>query len=172
MTREAQISSAYKHATIDQSLFVASQRIGLSDEMTLRLAQIFQWDIDFVLDIPQGATNSRCCSSEKYVDGEFIGFGKVLAAEFVEPECDLPCRSTMSIRAGRGDYYSDSGESMRKAFLRAPVEFSRISSNFNLRRFHPIQKRVMPHRGNRLRRAGWNSDSRGGRWSCQQSHLD
>jgi murein DD-endopeptidase MepM/ murein hydrolase activator NlpD len=145
VTREAQISPAYKHATIDQSLFVASQQIGLTDEMTLRLAHIFQWDIDFVLDIRKGDEFS-VLFEEKYVDGEFIGFGKILAAEFVNQNDKY--RAVFYVDAsGRGDYYSASGESLRKAFLRAPVEFSRISSNFNLRRLHPIQKRVMPHRG-------------------------
>ena len=145
VTREAQISPAYKHATIDQSLFVASQQIGLTDEMTLRLAHIFQWDIDFVLDIRKGDEFS-VLFEEKYVDGEFIGFGKILAAEFVNQNDKY--RAVFYVDAsGRGDYYSASGENLRKAFLRAPVEFSRISSNFNLRRLHPIQKRVMPHRG-------------------------
>jgi len=83
---------------------------------------------------------------EKYVDGEFIGFGKILAAEFVNQNTKY--RAVYYVdSSGRGDYFSASGDSMRKAFLRAPVEFSRISSNFNLRRFHPIRKRVMPHRG-------------------------
>ena len=145
VTREAQVSPAYKHATIDQSLFMASQQTGLTDEMTLRLAHIFQWDIDFVLDIRKGDEFS-VLFEEKYVDGEFIGFGKILAAEFVNQNTKY--RAVYYIDAsGRGDYFSASGESLRKAFLRAPVEFSRISSNFNLRRFHPIQKRVMPHRG-------------------------
>ncbi len=145
VTRDAQISSAYKHATIDQSLFVASQQAGLSDEMTLRLAQIFQWDIDFVLDIRKGDDFS-VLFEEKYVDGDFIGFGKILAAEFINQNTRY--RAVYYVdSSGRADYFNASGESMRKAFLRAPVEFSRISSNFNLRRFHPVQKRVMPHRG-------------------------
>ncbi len=145
VTRDAQISPAFKHATIDQSLFVASQQAGLSDETTLRLAQIFQWDIDFVLDIRKGDEFS-VLFEEKYVDGEFIGFGKILAAEFVNQNTKY--RAVYYVdSSGHGDYFTASGDSMRKAFLRAPVEFSRISSNFNLRRFHPIQKRVMPHRG-------------------------
>ena len=145
ISRQAQVSTAYKHATIDQSLFVASQQIGLSDEIALRLAQIFQWDVDFVLDIRRGDQFSMLFE-ERYVDGEFIGYGKILAAEFVNQNTHY--RAVYYTDAdGHGDYYDASGDSMRKAFLRAPVEFSRISSNFNLRRFHPIQKRVMPHRG-------------------------
>jgi murein DD-endopeptidase MepM/ murein hydrolase activator NlpD len=145
ISRQAEVATAFKHAAIDQSLFVDSQRAGLNDEITLRLAQIFQWDIDFVLDIRKGDSFS-ILFEEKYVDGDFIGCGKILAAEFVNQGTRY--RAVYYTAAdGHGEYYAPSGESMRKAFLRAPVEFSRISSNFNVRRFHPIQKRVMPHRG-------------------------
>ena len=82
ISRQAEVTTAFKHATIDQSLFVDSQRAGLNDEITLRLAQIFQWDIDFVLDIRKGDAFSMLFE-EKYVDGDFIGYGKILAAEFV-----------------------------------------------------------------------------------------
>lgn len=145
ISRQADVTTAFKTATIDQSLFVDSQQTGLNDEITLRLAQIFQWDIDFVLDIRKGDAFSLLFE-EKYVDGDFIGYGKILAAEFVNQGTRY--RAVYYTTAdGHGEYYSPSGESMRKAFLRAPVQFSRISSNFNLRRFHPIRKRVMPHRG-------------------------
>ena len=65
--------------------------------MTLRLAQIFQWDIDFVLDIRKGDEFS-VLFEEKYVDGEFIGFGKILAAEFVNQEHEVSSRATTSMR--------------------------------------------------------------------------
>ena len=145
ITRQAQIATAYRHATIDQSLFGATQRIGLSDELTLRLAQIFQWDVDFVLDIREG-DQFAVVFEERYLDGGVIGYGNILAAEFVNQGTHYTAVYYTDID-GRGDYYNASGESMRKAFLRAPVEFSRISSNFNPRRLHPIQRRVMPHRG-------------------------
>jgi murein DD-endopeptidase MepM/ murein hydrolase activator NlpD len=145
VARKPEVTNAYRHASIDQSLFVASQQIGLSDEITLRLAQIFQWDIDFVLDIRKGDKFS-VLFQEQYVDGEFIGYGRILAAEFVNQSTRYRAIYYEDTN-GRGDYFSANGESMRKAFLRAPVEFSRISSNFNMRRLHPIQKRVMPHRG-------------------------
>jgi len=138
-------TTTYRHATINQSLFGASQRIGLPDDVTLRLAQIFQWDIDFVLDLRKGDEFSMLME-EQYVDGKFIGYGRILAAEFVNQGARY--RAVYYVDAnGDGGYYSESGQSMRKAFLRAPVEFSRISSNFSAARFHPIEKRVMPHRG-------------------------
>jgi murein DD-endopeptidase MepM/ murein hydrolase activator NlpD len=143
--REPEILTAYKHAIIDQSLFMASQRAGLDDSLTMRLAQIFQWDIDFVLDIRKG-DEFYVLFEERYLDDEFIGYGEILAAEFINQE-----DSYRAVRYvdddGRRGYFNPEGRNMRKAFLRAPVEFSRISSNFNLRRKHPLYKRTMPHRG-------------------------
>jgi murein DD-endopeptidase MepM/ murein hydrolase activator NlpD len=136
---------AYKHGTIDHSLFVASQRSGLDDRLTMRLAQIFQWDIDFVLDIRSG-DEFHVLFEELYLGDEFIGFGEILAAEFKNQK-DIYQAIRYIDENGQSDYYSPSGRNMRKAFLRAPVEFSRISSQFNLRRKHPLHKKTMPHRG-------------------------
>lgn len=143
--RQPDVQTAYKHASIDSSLFVASQRAGLDDSLTMRLAQIFQWDIDFVLDIRKG-DEFYVLFEERYLDDKFIGYGEILAAEFVNQK-----QSYRAVRYvdgdGRGGYFNPDGKNMRKAFLRAPVEFSRISSNFNLRRKHPLYNRTMPHRG-------------------------
>ncbi len=145
LVQEPDRTKAYKHGAIDHSLFVASQRAGLPDGLTMRLAHIFQWDVDFVLDIRRG-DEFHVVYEELYVGDEFIGYGDILAAEFVnQGESYRAIRYTDA--QGRADYYNPKGESMRKAFLRAPVEFSRISSNFNLRRVHPLFKRNMPHRG-------------------------
>ncbi len=135
----------YKHGVINNSLFLTSQSLGLPDNLTMRLAQIFQWDIDFVLDI-RPDDEFFALYEEHYLDGEFIGYGDILAAQFVNQG-----RSYTAVRytneAGAADYFDPDGLSMRKAFLRAPVEFSRISSSFNLRRKHPLYKTVRPHRG-------------------------
>jgi murein DD-endopeptidase MepM/ murein hydrolase activator NlpD len=145
ITAEPERVLAYKHGTIDHSLFVASQRAGLSDALTMKLAQIFQWDIDFVLDIRPG-DQFYVVFEELFHNDEFVGYGDILAAEFVN-QGDV-YRGIQYTAEGRDpDYYAPSGDSMRKAFLRAPVEFSRISSNFNLRRLHPLFKTVRPHRG-------------------------
>ncbi|MEM9621296.1 MAG: peptidoglycan DD-metalloendopeptidase family protein [Pseudomonadota bacterium] len=145
ITAEPDRVTAYKHGTIDHSLFVASQRAGLSDSLTMRLAQIFQWDVDFVLDIRPG-DSFYVVFEDLYLDNEFIGHGDILAAEFINQ--GEAYRAVQYINDdGTADYYAPDGQSMRKAFLRAPVEFSRISSNFNLRRVHPLWKTVRPHRG-------------------------
>lgn len=136
---------SFKHGVINNSLFLTSQAIGLPDNITMRLAQIFQWDIDFVLDIRPG-DEFYAVFEEQYLDDEFIGFGDILAARFVNQG-----KSYTAVRyaneSGSADYFNPKGLSMRKAFLRAPVEFSRISSSFNLRRKHPLYKTVRPHRG-------------------------
>jgi murein DD-endopeptidase MepM/ murein hydrolase activator NlpD len=143
--REPEKLTTYKHATIDHSLFVASQRAGLEDSLTMRIAQIFQWDIDFVLDIRKG-DEFYVLYEELYLGDEFVGYGDIRAAEFInQGDSYRAFRYTDS--RGATDYYNPEGRNMRKAFLRAPVEFSRISSNFNLRRKHPLYKKTMPHRG-------------------------
>jgi murein DD-endopeptidase MepM/ murein hydrolase activator NlpD len=135
----------YKHGVIDSSLFLTSQAIGLPDNVTMRLAQIFQWDVDFVLDIRPG-DEFFALVEEQYLDGEFIGFGNIVSARFINQ--GRPYTAVRyTTQDGVSDYFDAQGLSMRKAFLRAPVEFSRISSSFNLRRKHPLYKTVRPHRG-------------------------
>ena len=137
--------TSYKHGTIDHSLFVASQRAGLNDAMTMRLAQIFQWDVDFVLDIRTG-DEFYVLFEELYLGDKFVGHGDILAAEFIN-QMDSYRAVLYTDMNLESSYYNPRGDSMKKAFLRAPVSFSRISSNFNLRRKHPLWKRTMPHRG-------------------------
>ena len=111
----------------------------------MELAGIFGWDIDFVLDIRQG-DQFTVLYEELYLDGENIGNGDILAAEFVNQG-----KKYQAIRytdkGGKTDYYSLDGKSMRKAFLRSPVEFSRISSGFSLGRKHPILNKIRAHKG-------------------------
>ena len=135
----------YRHGIIDHSLFVASQRAGLEDSVTMRLAEIFQWDIDFVLDIRAGDA-FHVLLEELFLGEQFVGYGDILAAEFVN-RGDVYRAVLFRDSKGRSNYYNPAGKSMRKAFLRAPVSFTRISSNFNLRRKHPLWNRAMPHRG-------------------------
>lgn len=131
--------------TIESSLFLSAQEAGLSDSLTMELAGIFGWDIDFVLDIRQG-DQFTVLYEELYLDGENIGNGDILAAEFVNQG-----KKYQAIRytdkGGKTDYYSLDGKSMRKAFLRSPVEFSRISSGFSLGRKHPILNKIRAHKG-------------------------
>jgi murein DD-endopeptidase MepM/ murein hydrolase activator NlpD len=145
LLREPERYTTYREGVIEHSLFVAGQRAGLDDEITMRLAQLFQWDVDFVLDIRKG-DSFHFLFEELYLDDEFVGFGDILAAEF-RNQGSLHRAVRYVDSEGHADYYAPDGTSLRKAFLRAPVDFRRISSEFNLRRVHPLHRRSMPHRG-------------------------
>ena len=134
-----------KHGVIENSLFLAGQSLGLSDNLIMRFAQIFQWDVDFVLDIRPGDEFSIVFES-LYLNGKKVEDGDILAATFVNQGKSFEALAYAN-RDNRLEYFTPTGKNMRKAFLRAPLEFSRISSNFNPRRRHPLFKTVIPHRG-------------------------
>lgn len=132
-------------AEISSSLFVAGQEAGLSDNLIMQLVGIYGWDIDFALDIRAG-DGFRVIYEERYKDGIKVDEGPILAAEFRNQGRIL--RTVRYTAAdGNTDYYSETGDAMRKAFLRTPLNFTRISSNFNLKRRHPVLNRIRAHRG-------------------------
>lgn len=142
---EPEIKVAMAAGEITQSLFIDGQRAGLSDPSILLLTEIFGWDIDFALDLREH-DQFKLIYEEIYKDGQRIKQGRILAAEFVNRGKRLRAVLYAS-HNGEPDYYSDSGDAMRKAFLRTPVNFTRISSRFNLRRRHPILNTIRAHRG-------------------------
>ncbi len=130
---------------IDSSLFIAAQSSGLSDNLTMQLIALYGWDIDFAMDIRKG-DRFYVIYEERYKDGLKVKDGPILAAEFVNKE--NPYRAVRYTHAdGHSDYYSESGHSMRKAFLRTPVNFTRISSKFSKNRKHPVLNKIRAHRG-------------------------
>lgn len=143
--RDAEKRIQYRRAQLEDSLFLAGQNAGLSQNTIMQLANVFGGVIDFVFDPRQGDSFS-ILFEELYLDGEKISNGKILAAEYVN-------RGTAMLAYryedsdGESGYYSPDGVSMQKAFLRAPLDFARISSPFSLRRVHPIHKKIRAHRG-------------------------
>lgn len=135
----------YKTATIDSSLFLAGQRAGLSQNQIMEVAGIFSGVIDFVLD-PRKGDNFSVLYEELYLNGEKIGDGNIIAAQYNGEDGEYTAYR-YSDEQGNVGYYSPDGVSMRKAFLRAPLDFTRISSSFNLRRKHPIHNKIKAHRG-------------------------
>ena len=140
-----EVTIATATGVIDSSLFRAGQLAGLSDNLIMQMATIFGWDVDFVLDIRDG-DRFALIFEEQFKDGEKIGEGPIVAAEFTNRG-----RRIRAVRyvdpTGHADYFTKDGRRMRKAFLRTPVNFTRISSRFSLSRRHPILHKLRAHRG-------------------------
>lgn len=143
--REPVIERVYKEAVITDSLFQAAQRGNIPDAMAMDLAGIFGGVIDFIMDTREGDSFSLLYE-EKILDGEFIGYGRILAAQFTnQGETHTALRYENA--EGKTDFYNPEGESMRKTFLQNPVDFTRISSGFSLSRRHPILNTIRAHKG-------------------------
>lgn len=141
------IKEVRAQGTIESSLFVAARAAGVSSDIILQMANdIFGWEIDFALDIQPGDKFSLVYE-QKYRDGSFIGNGRILAADFINNGTLHRAVYFESADGKVGDYYAPDGRSMRRQFLRAPLEFTRISSNFNPKRRHPILNTIRAHKG-------------------------
>lgn len=128
---------------INSSLFKTVVNAGASQELAVRLAGVFDWTVDF-FSIQKG-DYFRVVYEEKLVEGEPYGLGKILAAEFNHR--NKPNFAILWDNGKPNQYYNENAESMRKRYLKAPLEYSRISSKFSMRRFHPVLKRNRPHLG-------------------------
>jgi len=130
---------------IQSSLFAATDEAGLPDPAANQLAEIFGGDIDFHRDLRKGDKFSVIYEMT-YINGEAARTGRILAAEFVNQ--GRTYRAVyFQTTSFSGDYYSPDGKSMRKAFLRSPIEFSRVSSGFTNSRFHPVLNKWRAHKG-------------------------
>ena len=145
VTRQPDIHVAYSEGAIDSSLFLAGQKAGLSESQIMELANIFGWDIDFILDIREG-DKFNLIYEELYLDGDKYKNGRILAANFTNRGKAFSA-VLYEEENGESNYFTPDGESMRKAFIRTPVDFARISSHFNLKRKHPILHKIRAHKG-------------------------
>ncbi|HBM07788.1 peptidase M23 [Pseudomonas sp. Choline-3u-10] len=139
------VSTAYAYGRIESSLFLAAKRAGLSHNLTMDLANVFGYDIDFAMDIRKG-DSFEVIYEQKTVAGDRVGTGNILAARFTNRG-----KSYTAVRytnkQGNSSYYTADGQSMRKAFIRTPVDFARISSRFSNGRKHPILNKIRAHKG-------------------------
>ncbi len=135
----------YREGVIKDSLYMSGLEADLPDKLIMELANIFAWDIDFVFDIRSGDSFSLLFE-ENFLEGEKLSVGDIVAATFTNRG-----KTYQAVRytndQGVTNYYTPEGLSMRKAFLRTPLDIFRISSGFNLRRKHPIHKKIKAHRG-------------------------
>lgn len=142
---EREVTTRLKEVTgvINSSLYVTLAEQNIDPAVAVRMADVFAWQIDFYR-IQQG-DSFRIIFEEQMVDNEIVGVGEVVAARFVHSGDDY-----YGFYFDQGDlqeHYDEKGNSLRKAFLMAPVDFSRISSGYSSRRFHPVQKRYKAHLG-------------------------
>ena len=134
----------FSEGLIHSSLFEAGKQSGLSDALVMEMAGIFGWDIDFALDIRQGDKFS-ILYEEQFIEGKKFQTGTILAAEFTSQGKTFKA-IRFTDKSGRTNYYTPKGLSMRKTFLRSPVDFRRISSRFGKRK-HPVLNRMRLHKG-------------------------
>jgi murein DD-endopeptidase MepM/ murein hydrolase activator NlpD len=131
--------------TVDSSLYDAVNAAGGTDRLAVELADVFKYDIDFVNQVQPG-DHFVVAHEQEYQDGAFVRDGDILAAEFVASG-----KAYRAVRyvgpSGKPDYYTPDGRPVRKAFLRYPVDYARISSGFSLARRHPVLNRVRAHKG-------------------------
>ena len=132
---------------VDGSLFDAVTQAGESPELAMRIADIFSWDLDFNTETRPGDTFRVVVEKKKLPNGQLLGYGKILAAEYVNDE--HPYRAVLfHDPQGVPAYYTPAGKSLKKAFLHSPLRFgARITSHFSYARFHPILRLYRPHLG-------------------------
>jgi murein DD-endopeptidase MepM/ murein hydrolase activator NlpD len=143
--REPEVRQVFKHGTITDSLFLAGQRQDIPTLTIMEMANIFGGVVDFILD-PRLGDHFSILFEENYLDGEFVGTGNIIAAQFTNQGEQHVAVQYQDV-AGEIGYYNPRGESMRKAFLRTPLDVFRISSNFSLARRHPILNTIRAHKG-------------------------
>lgn len=134
-----------KSGEIKSSLFAATDAINLPDAIAVQMADIFSTDVDFHQDLRKGDRFTVVYESF-YNNGEPVKTGRLLAAEFVNQGKTYRAVYFQD-KLGHGGYYTPDGKNLRKAFLRSPLEFSRISSGFTTARYHPILKEWRAHKG-------------------------
>lgn len=147
-SREYEVRLGAAQGVIESSLFETIDAIGEKDELAVELSEIFAWDIDFNTALRPGDT-FKVAVEKFYLDGELRRYGKIRSAEFMN--------SGRTIRAVRFEgqdgiaaYYEPSGEPLKKAFLKSPLRFTRVSSRFSSGRFHPVLHVKRAHRGTDL----------------------
>ncbi|GAK83609.1 peptidase M23/M37 family [Vibrio ponticus] len=132
----------YAEASITSNFWNAAISAGLTANQITELAGIFGWDIDFALDIREG-DSFKILYQEKLVEGEVVDRGQIIAAIFTNQGDTF--KAILDDKTG--NYYDENGRAMKKAFLRSPLDFRRVTSNFNPTRRHPVTGKVRAHRG-------------------------
>lgn len=133
------------NGTLESSLSEEIAKFGVGEYITSKFADIFAWDINFFLDPRKGDT-FQILFEEKFAEGHFVGYGEILAARYTNDGKDYYAFAYPD-ENGNLSYYDENGKALQKQFLKAPLKFTRISSNFSFHRLHPVLGIVRPHLG-------------------------
>ncbi|WP_040726252.1 peptidoglycan DD-metalloendopeptidase family protein [Thiomicrorhabdus sp. Kp2] len=144
---KVEIRTETAYGTIDGAFYLAAEKAGLSAKSIMNIADMFAWDIDFVRELRKGDT-LKVIYETRYLNGEYLGDGDVLAAQ-ITTDGGKDKHNAFILRDKKGiiGFYDENGKNLKKAFLRAPVDYVRITSKFNPKRFHPVLKKWRSHRG-------------------------
>ena len=143
--KETNIITSYSFGTINNSFYKSAISVGIPDSIIMDFAYIFGWDIDFIFDVRNGDKFSVIYEAE-YSEGEKISSGDIVLAEFINKDKKYLAQRFFDKEQGK-QYFNENGENVKKAFLRAPLDFAYISSHFNPNRMHPILHKIKAHNG-------------------------
>ena len=129
---------------VRDSLFASVERLGETAGLTARLVSLFEWDFDFAADSLPG-DRFRFLVEKRYVGDELLGYGDILVAQYASAGRPMLTSVAFEEAGGRADYFDASGRSVKKMFLRAPLDFTRVTSGFSHARHHPILGGLRPH---------------------------
>ena len=143
--KETHIITSYSFGTVNNSFYKSAINVGIPDSIIMDFAYIFGWDIDFIFDVRNGDKFSVIYEAE-YSEGEKISSGDIVLAEFINQDKKYLAQRFFDKEQGK-QYFNENGENVKKAFLRAPLDFAYISSHFNPNRMHPILHKIKAHNG-------------------------
>lgn len=143
--KEAQTITSFGFGEIRDSFYKSAKDVGIPDSIIMDFAYIFGWDIDFIFDVRKGDKFSVIYETE-FSEGEKISSGDIVFAEFINREKKYIAQRFFDDVQGK-QYFNENGENVKKAFLRAPLDFAYISSHFNPNRMHPILHKIKAHNG-------------------------
>lgn len=141
--KDIEKKTRYVRGTVNSSLYVDLKKQDADPVLAIELSEIYAWTIDFYRI--QKGDEFEVLFVENYVDGKSIGIDRILASTFTH--FDRPISAYYFESENEKGYFDQDGNNLKKAFLQAPVKFSRISSGYSKRRFHPVQKRFKAHLG-------------------------
>ena len=143
--KKSQIIKSINKGVITNSFFKNASQIGIPDSIIMDFAYIFGWDVDFVFDVRKGDAFSVIYETD-YSEGEKISSGDIIFAEFINKNNRYIAQRFFDDVQGK-QYFNENGDNVKKAFLRAPLDFAYISSHFNPNRMHPILHKIKAHNG-------------------------